>query len=239
MDISKTIRDPQKVHATLIEKDGQLITKTGCTIYLPERYISKGLAVVGSEISILGIFAIFIDNVTYAVSTATSMVTIGDIHISDAVVVDEMSYISYKFPAGAVVLKSVELVKDKKITNSIMDCFIDYGYTPWFFNYIDLAELFIDSSYWNNMNMGDPIVQDIIVANISRDPKDIKVLFRTVIDSVKQIHTRPNFIPQRNITLNTSSNLARVNGSELARATKALLLSEPAHPQELEDILMK
>lgn len=238
MDISKAVRNPQRVHASLLEKDNQLITKTGCTIYIPERYISKGLAVIGTEISILGIYAMFIDDVTYGVSTATAMCTLGDLHISDKVTIEDVDYLSYKFPAGAVVLKTVELVIVKKIVNAIMDFFVDYGYTPWFFNYVDLAELFFDTGYWNKMDMGGQIVQDIITANISRDPKDITKLFKDTMSNIKQLDTRPTFIPQRDIGMNTSSNLARVNGSELARATRAMLLSEPTQPQELEDILM-
>lgn len=238
MDISKVKRDPQRVHASLLEKDDQLITKTGCTIYIPERYISKGLAIIGTEISILGVYAMFIDDTTYGVSTATSMCTLGEMHIADSITIDDTVYLSYKFPAGAVVLKTVELVVNKKIVNAIMDFFIDFGYTPWFFNYIDLAELFIDTGYWNNMNMGGQIVQDIITAHISRDPKNLNEFYRFIIENVKQLDTRPVFIPQRDVGMNTSSNLARVNGSELARATRAMLLSEPTQPQELEDILM-
>lgn len=239
MDISKTIRDPQKVHDTLLEKDDQLITKSGCTIYVPEGYTSKGLAVIGTEISILGVFAIFIDDKTYGVSTATSMMTLGDNHITDSVMVGETVYLSYTFPAGAVVFKSVELIKEKKLVNAIMDFFFDYGYSPWWMTYLDMAELYKYAGYFNQMNMGGQIVQDIIVAGIARNPDNVHQFYRMELDNIKQIYQRPTFLKQRDIAMNTSSNLARINGSELARATKAVLLSEPTQPQELEDILMR
>lgn len=239
MDISKTIRNPSKVHASLLETDDQLITKTGCTLVLPEGYISKGLAVIGSEVSILGIFAMFIDDVTYGMSTATSMMTLGPDYIPGNTVIDDVTYLTYKFAPGATVFKTVELIIDKKIVNSIMDFFIDYGHSPWFFNYVDLAELFIDAGYFNNMNMGGQIVQDIIIANIARNPEDVRQLFKEVLKNINQINTRPLFISQRDVAMNTSSNLARVNGSELARTTQAMLLSTPTHSQELEDILIQ
>jgi hypothetical protein len=47
MDISKAKRDAAKVKTTLFETpENQLVTKTGCSIYVPAGYTSKGLAVV-------------------------------------------------------------------------------------------------------------------------------------------------------------------------------------------------
>ena len=77
MDISKAIRDPYRVMSTLHEtEDHKLITKTGCYITVPVGYCSKDLAVVGSEVSIIGIFAIFSEDNVYSVSLATSMMSI-------------------------------------------------------------------------------------------------------------------------------------------------------------------
>ena len=145
MDISKAKRDAAKVKATLFETpENQLVTKTGCSIYVPAGYTSKGLAVISSEVSILGTYAMFIDDTTYAVSIATSMMTILPDGI-DNVQLDGEEYFRFDFKPGSTVIKNTKLVKSKKLTNYIMDYFIDYGHTPWFMNYRDLAELFIRS----------------------------------------------------------------------------------------------
>lgn len=240
MDISKAVRNADKVKATLFETpENQLITKTGCSIYIPAGYTSKGLAVISSEVSILGTFAMFIDDTTYSVSIATSMMAILP-DVIDTVMLDGEEYFRFDFKPGSTVIKNTKLVKSKKLTNYIMDYFIDYGHTPWFMNYRDLAELFNRSRYWNDMQMGQgQAVLDIIVAGIARNPKSIKQYYRHAIDKNQDLFGFPRFVPLRDIAINTTSNLARLNGSEMQRGIKSALLAEPQRSEPLEELFIK
>jgi hypothetical protein len=240
MDTSKLKRDAARVRSTLVETpDHQLITKSGCTIYVPANYTDKGLAVITSEVSILGVYALFIDDVTYCVSNATCMLTISPDQIN-TVQMDDEEYFKFSFNPGSVVIQNTMSVKNKKLTNYIMDYFIDYGHTPWFMNYQDLAELFSQSRYYNNMRMGQgqPVL-DIIVAGISRNPKNVREYYRHAITTEGEITGKPRFVPLRDIAINTTSNLARLNGSELQRGIKSALLSEPQRSEPLEELLIK
>ena len=57
MDITKAVRSPEKVRATLKRVGDELITLKGCSIIFPRTYEDKQLAYMGNDISLVGIFA--------------------------------------------------------------------------------------------------------------------------------------------------------------------------------------
>lgn len=243
MDISNLKREPQKVRETFMEnKNHELITKTGCTIYVPANYTEKGLGFIAAEVSILGIFMVVIKGGYYAVSDkATSMITLGPCLI-DTVKMgpDEEEYLKFEFEPGAVVMKTTLLVKDKKLTNAVLDYFVDFGHSPWFFNYLDLAELLRETPHFNDIKLGGgQPVYDMIVAPLARTPKDITSYYRHFIKSEDEIYKRPLFVPTRDIALTTTSNLASLNGSELQRGIKAALTREVDRSEPLEELFIK
>lgn len=235
MDISKLKRNPTKVQDTLFEnKEHQLITKTGCKIVIPASYTSKGLAVISSEVSILGIFAMVIDGNFYSVSRSTSMMTITPTSI-DSEMINDTEHLVFTFAPGSVVIKNTMLVKNKKLVNNIMDYFVDYGHSPWFISYVDHSELFANSKYFNDIKLGQSqAVLDIITAHVSRNPKKFEQYYRHSIKESSELWLQPTFIATRDIANNTTSNLARINGSELQRALKASLLAKPERAEPLE-----
>jgi len=240
MDISLLKRNAEKVQASLTEnKNHELITKTGCTIYVPTGYTDKGLAIISSEVSIVGIYAIVIDDKYYGVSKATTMLTIVPTTI-DTILIDDEEYFKFDFEPGSVVVRNTMAVRDKKLVNYIMDYFIDYGHSPWFITYLDHAELFRDAKYFNDIRLSDnQAVFDIITAHISRDPKKFEEYYRHTAKSGAVVHEHPRFIATRDIANNTTSNLARINGSELQRAIKSALTAEPKRAEPLEELYMK
>lgn len=233
MDISKLKRNPKKIISTIFETEHQLFVKEKCFVTFPASYVNKGLATFGSEVSVLGVYAIVNGN-DYGVSRSTSMVNLTPSSIETFMDDDKEHYL-LTFEAGSMMMKNTLLVKNKKIVNTIMDYFIDYGHSPWFISYIDHAELFIYSGYFNDLKLGlSQAVMDVITAQISRDPKDFEQLYRHTIKNAEQIHQRPTFVATRDIAINTNSNLARLNGSELQRSIKASMLSRPERAEPLE-----
>ena len=240
MDISKLKHDPDKVNKTLFVTDSnELRTATGCKIYIPAGYIGKGLASISSEVSTLGVFAIFCDDVHYGVSMATSMVVLGPCDFDTVSMSDEDFYV-FTFDKGAVVIEDVNLVKNKKITSPILDYFNDYGHSPWFMNGLLQSELLRDTKYFNDIFLGGgQPVYDMMVAPLARDPKNIKTQWRHIIKVDSEIFSRPVLLPSRDIAANTTSNFARLNGSEMKQGIKAALLSKPEREEPLETIFIK
>lgn len=240
MDISKLKHDPDKVNKTLFVTDSnELRTATGCKIYIPAGYIGKGLASISSEVSTLGVFAIFCDDVHYGVSMATSMVVLGPCDFDTVSMGDEDFYV-FTFDKGAVVIEDVNLVKNKKITSPILDYFNDYGHSPWFMNGLLQSELLRDTKYFNDIFLGGgQPVYDMMVAPLARDPKNIKTQWRHILKVDSDIFSRPALLPSRDIAANTTSNFARLNGSEMKQGIKAALLSKPEREEPLETIFIK
>lgn len=206
MDISKLKHDPDKVNKTLFVTDSnELRTATGCKIYIPAGYIGKGLASISSEVSTLGVFAIFCDDVHYGVSMATSMVVLGPCDFDTVSIGDEDFYV-FTFDKGAVVIEDVNLVKNKKITSPILDYFNDYGHSPWFMNGLLQSELLRDTKYFNDIFLGGgQPVYDMMVAPLARDPKNIKTQWRHILKVDSDIFSRPALLPSRDIAANTTS----------------------------------
>lgn len=240
MDISRLKHEPIKVYKTLFETDThQLRTDSGCSIYFPAGYIGKGLAVISSEVSSLGVFAITHDGVHYGVSMCTGMVTFGPCEIS-SVEMDDEEYVKLTFEKGSIVLDDTNIVKKKKLTSPLLDYFNDYGHSPWFMNGILQAELLRDTQYFNDIFLGGgQPVYDMMVSPLARDPKNLENQWRHVIKVDADLFNRPVFLPSRDVASNASSNFARINGSELKQGIKAALLSNPERPEPLEDIFIK
>lgn len=238
MDISKLKHDAANVQTAFVEADEQLIAKKDCYIIFPAGYVNKGLATIGNEISVLAVFAYVVGD-KYAVSLTTSMVLLSPSSV-EQVTINEDDYYQLFFTAGSVVIKNVMLVKNKKLTNYVMDYYFDYATIPWFIDYGMHAEILNDTASSNDVRLAPDITPfDIITAHISRNPSDYKMQYRHVMKTNDDIKKQPLVIPLRDIANNTTSNLARINGSELNRALKAALTSEPTRIEPLEEIYIK
>lgn len=239
MDISKLKRTPAIIHDSLVTKNGQVITKTGCVISIPANYTNYGLAILSAEISILGIYAIVVGGKHYAVSSATGMLTLGPCAI-DNVMIEDVDYLEFTFEPGDVVIKNTSVVKNKKFINDIMNYFVDYARVPWFMDMVDHAEMFKNAKYFNDLNMArSQAILDIMTAKLCRSHDNVKVPYRYTITSDEQVRSKPRIIPLRDIPNNTASNLARINGSELQLGIKTAMLSEPTRTETLEEIFME
>ncbi len=77
MDVSKLIRDRDKVIGSLVElPSGELVTTKGCKIYIPSRFSERSLAEVGIDVFIVGIYAMTVEDKYYAVSLVNTMIRI-------------------------------------------------------------------------------------------------------------------------------------------------------------------
>ncbi len=239
VDITKIKRDAKTIQSTLFRENDQLITKTGCTIYFPQDYTSKGLAVFGDRINCLGIFAIFSDDVHYGISKATSMMSFGKCEY-ELVDIDSRAFFKLVFEPGSVVVHNVKLVISSTFINYVMDYFVDYGKTPsWFFTQRDSAGILKWCRYFNKINLGSQAVQDVLIAGISRDPDNINTYMRHSNPGEDILDKYPRYVPLRDIAMNTTSNLASINGSELNRGIKQTLLNEPERAEALEVAYIK
>lgn len=77
MDITKFIRDASKINACLTTlKDDSVVCSKRMYIYIPARFAERQLASISTEVYIVGLYAIAIEDGFYAVSNVNAMLRI-------------------------------------------------------------------------------------------------------------------------------------------------------------------
>lgn len=240
MDITKLIRDPIKIHETLSEQGDKLITTKGCKIYTPVLYEEKGLLSIGTEITILGIFDISVDDKYNGVSLAPTMLRIEPSTIN-TVDINGDKYYEFVFLPGSVVIADLMAVKDDTLPYHIYDLFIASGKIPFYFTYSDLGDLFSLAEYQAGIKIGaNNAVMEMIVAVISRTESDRTKYYRHEISKIADQHSNPPvYIPFSDVSYNATNTTARLIGSYYDQGVTSALINPSQRTENIETILRR
>lgn len=237
--LESMVRNPKKVHQDLVVKNGTLITKGGCYIYIPRDYESKELAIIGVTVKSLCEFIITTDNKTYGVSKSTAMAVLMPSRI-DIVKENDVEYYCFTFAPGSVVMPSTSLVKDSSLVYQIVQHFYDYGRIPFWMDVVHHAELLSHTGKWNGLRVfKDQVTHDVYSAHLQRSATDPRKFFRHTLKTSNDLKKPATFLSLRDPSLNKTSQLARISDNRLNVGIRGALLNEPARPEELEDIYMR
>lgn len=201
MDISTLTRSPDEVLKTVVEtKNNQLVTKTGCKIYVPTRYASKQLLILADDIYILGFAGIVTPNNYYATMAVMAMVNI-DPDSTKKVKIGDSDYYEFTFNKGSRVIKTLDLVKNDDLPFTIYDYFIAYGNVPWYMNYLNTLKLFeTNNKHTGAFLASSPNVLALMAATICHDPGNVTELFRMSVNTLSDAVARtPDYIGLKNI----------------------------------------
>ncbi len=240
MDIRRLVRDAKRVNETLHHAaDDTIVTSRGCKILIPERYTEKGLAEISAETSILGIFAIIVDDMYYAVSNVIAMMRVTPSVIA-TVKIDGSNYLELTFAPGSVVIADSQLVKNKHLVSKVFDEFISKGRVPWFLDYVkDMGSLFDSSDYHAGLDMSKQhAVLEIITAAITRKASDPTVYYRQSVTTPADLSkVEPTFIPLRSISYGTTNTLTRLVGSYFVDGLTSALVNPSTNNETIETVL--
>lgn len=230
-------RDGAKVKAVLRESQGAVVTTAPCYIQVPERYLERQLASIGNETYVLGIFALLLEDGTYAVSRANAMVRINPVR-TDTVVVDGQHYLLFAFDPGSVVIDTTDLVQSDTLTYYIYDEHIAKGRVPWYLDYFDLAKLFDTAKRHAGMNLGNRAVVELIISTTVRDPDDKTVLYRHVLTKASQLQSRPPVVvPFRSVVWNTTDTTSKLIGAYFGDSITSALVHPSERVERIESLL--
>lgn len=238
---NKFIKDPAKVNASLVEKNGKIITTTGCKIYVPENYKTYNFVRMEGEVVILAIYAMTIDDKYIATDNKTVKVTIVPDNITS--VKDETTdetYIEFSFDKGSVVFDSTMAIKDKVMLYFIDDHFYGKGNVPAFLDYESFCKLFINTGHYNGQRIGSSLsVSGLIAATISRSKSDLSKQWRTVVKDKKELLTNPpEIVGLKSITVTASNTLSKTLGSYGGgKGTNAALVNRSDAVDDIEELL--
>jgi hypothetical protein len=232
-------RDAAKVHACLRElDDGRIVTTRGCKIYVPSRFAERGLASIGIETYVVGIYAMVVDDTYYAVSLINAMLRI-EPTATVKIMVDGEEFYEFVFEPGSTVVSTTMLVKTDTLVYKIYDEIIAKGKVPWYLGYSELGKLFDTARYHADANIGtNHEVTELIVSMIARNPADRHQYYRAGIVSLEDMLARPPaFIPLRSVTYAATNTVNKLAGSYFNEGVVSALVSPSSRVERIEHLL--
>ncbi len=240
MDISRFRRDADAVKSVIVATpDNRLVVKKACNLYIPERYVEKGLAHVSNETYVVGIYGLVLEETgQYATSLANAMMGI-DPSWSNTVTIDNVDYIEFHFEPGATLCTNTELVKNDILVYHIYNEIIAKGNIPWYMNYLDVGRLFDSAQHHGGLNLrASPATLQMIAAVISRDNNDRVKYYRQTVNSLKDaIEIRPAFIPFRNIAYGATNTTAKLIGAYFEEGMISAVINPSKRVEKVESLL--
>lgn len=228
-------RDPEL--ASKVTKhlpDGSLVAVEDCEVFIPAKYLSKGLAYIEANVSSLGIFAL-VSGGKYTTMMVQAMVTLLPVSNRREIINGE-ECVAFEFPAGATIIKTDDVVKDKILSYYIYDYFITRAYIPWFIKYDDLLRMYYNDPHYTGTQLGsDHSIMPVIVSMIARDPNDKTVLWRNV-KSKYPPGTEPAWVPFKSVIYGPRTTTAKLMGSYFDIALPAALINHNDVPERIEQI---
>lgn len=237
--MSKMIRDAAKVKACIKElPTGQLLATQACKIQIPKRFEDRGLAVIGNDTYVYGIYALILEDNTYAVSNITAMVKINPYKTLE-VKIDEVSYYEFYFEANSILAETVHLVRRNLLMFNVIDEFMFQGNVPWYIEYEDLGKLLDTSEYHADSKVGqNHEVTELIASFLGRVKEDRTKYYRTYIESFSDLKTRPPaFVALKSVFYSATNTLNKLAGSYFNDGVVSALVNPSQSTERIELLL--
>lgn len=241
MNFQQLIRAPEIVHAALEElPDGRVVCKELVKIYVPARYAERGLAIIGADNYILGIYAMVVQDKYYGVSKVNAMLAV-DPTMVNRIKIDQTDNLELVFQPGSVVFKSTKPVKIDTITYRIYDEFLAGGRVSWFFDYEDLGGIFDSALYHAGANIGqNQEVTHAIVSINARDPDNRANPFRSRLKDAQAVETlKPVFISLKAINYTATNTTAKIAGNYQSEGIIGAIINPSERPERIETLLRR
>lgn len=231
-------RDGAKVRKNLqVTEDGALVTLKPCRIQVPQRYLERHMATVGSEVHVLGIFGIIMEDSYYGVSMADAMVRLLP-NSTDTIDIDGEQYLEFSFDAGDQLFYSLDLVQNDTLTYYIYDEHVAKGRVPWYLNYYDMSKFFESAEEHAGVKLGNHAILNLITSTTTRDSQNLMTLYRNVVESSTFVETHPpTVVPFRSVVYNTPNTLSKIIGAYFSDSLSSALVHPTQNVERIEELL--
>jgi len=231
-------RNAARVFEHLHRQDnGSTITDAPCKIHVPVRFQNKDLAILGSEVFIVGFYAIIINDEYYGVDNTIAMMQIRP-SSTNKVTVRGTDYFEFSFEPGDVVFVNNHLVVNDTLTYYLYDELVAKGNIPWYMNYYDMSKMFDTASYHAGVNLGSRAILELIISTTARDKDDLTRLYRHILNRHEDVvENPPKVIPFRSVVWNTSDTTSRLNGAYFSDAINTAVVNPSESVELIEEIL--
>lgn len=170
-------RDNNYVKTLFLKKGNATICKRDCYVLLPDTLVNKGLAEIENPVKSVCILAIVEGNkyATMAIPVKQSFSP----HKIEKVLVDGDLHYKLYFTDGDFFFIDNSAICDQSYYFEIFELFYLLGKVPFYLNYSDVSNLFLEAKRYGNSKIGDNrIAWDIIAGLLARDPNNPKVFYK-------------------------------------------------------------
>lgn len=233
MNVFSLERDPKFVLSTLQTEagtEGPVFVTQPTKVYIPERYTERGMAFLGSDNFICGIFGLVVGD-KFALHNVNAMVQTEPDETYKENILGE-SYVVLVYNPGSKLYVTKALVMKDTLVYNIYDVFFNKGKIPWFMshyndvtNVFDSAEKHAGTSITKNIE-----VTALIASQLARWKEDMTRPIREMLadpEKLKEI----SYIGLLNGAYAASSTLGRTSGAYFTQG----LISSMVSPTETVD----
>lgn len=235
---SQFIRDKARVDRAYKVSGKVAFAMEHLRVHIPERFVERNLAVIGDVVYILGCMAIITDDNRFASSRVTAMIRTEPDQINK-VVVDDVQYIELSYNKGSCLLASTDVEISDNLAHRIYTEFLGKGRQPWYYNYEIMPKIFSRTDKYNGLTLGaDPVILEIMTANMCRDPDDPSKFYRQRPDAkLTYLKDPPAVVPLRNVSYSATNVAAKLGGSRFDEGLTAILVNPSERPERIETML--
>jgi len=240
MDLSTLTRSREKVRANMVElDDNSVIALGGCKIYIPQRYVNKGLAGVGETVWSVGEFVVTLDSGYYCTMLVPAILTLSPTEVRQ-VKLEGNAYYELSFVEGSVVIESSWVPKSDSCIPPLFNELNINGNVPYGFSLFDLIKMYHLAPKYAGFKMGaNPQVYETVVNIIARDPEDLNKQYRGVPFVLDDVYKKPPVIVGlRNPAVTSTNTVAKLIGSYFQDGTVSALIN-PSDRVEGVEILLR
>lgn len=237
IDPNALVRNAEKVKSTLVEDGDQLITKTGCKIYIPTRWTDKNLAVVGKEIRTIAVFPIIVEDKYISISSAVASMPLTPSRTS-IVTIGEEDFYEFLFDKGAVICPNLNLVRVSTMAYYLYDEIIAKAHVPWFLDYPDVLRLLSTAKMHGDITLAaNNVPMELLTATIARQSSDVIKYFRHLVPNEKaSLVYKPDYVPLGNVLVGATNTTAKLMGNYLDDGITSALINPTTQIDPVETI---
>lgn len=239
MDLSTLTRNREKVRGNLVKLDDHsVIAREGCKVFIPQRYVNKGLAGVGETVWSVGEFVMTTDSGYYCAMLVPGIITLTPTEVRQ-VKLDGNAYYELAFAAGSTVIESTWIPKSDTCIPPLFNELVINGNIPYGFSLFDLMKCFHLAPKYAGFKMGaNPQVFETIINIIARDPDDLNKQYRGVPMALADVYKKPpTIVGLRNPAVTSTNTVAKLIGSYFQDGIVSSLINPSDRVEGVEALL--
>jgi len=159
-------RDPKRVSKAISKTGNTYKAKESLRILIPKRYIDVGFMSIDTTIKTLGIFIIVTDDYKYSLTGIPTTLELSPDKL-ETVMISNKEYFLLHFDKDSTVIPETQLIKTSEYVFTIIDEFLVKGNRPFFLNYEDLPNVFLEIKKYTGSDIADDISSITLLNSIS------------------------------------------------------------------------